>query len=132
MATAPTLSIELLLVLPILLALLMSMIEFSLLLIARQELLTASREGARVAAQGGTTAEVQTTVSRVLGSGSLAGAQVSVQTTPEDPDNPQNGRNRVNVTVSVAVTQAVPDLLRWVGITFQNQELVAATVMNQE
>jgi Flp pilus assembly protein TadG len=60
-------AIELLLVFPILLSILLAMVEFSMMLVARQQLAGASREGARVAAQGGDLPAVQATVAQYLG-----------------------------------------------------------------
>jgi Flp pilus assembly protein TadG len=125
--------VELILVLPILLLLLLGMFEFSLLLTAREHLLLASREGARTAARGGNDREVAATVERTLGTGRLAAAAgVEVQRFDHHPELPFAGRQPVAVRVHVSVTQVVPDLLRWAGISFRHHELLATTVMEQE
>jgi hypothetical protein len=125
-------ALELLFTLPILLVLLLAMVEFSLLLTARQQLLCASREAARVACQGGDTDEVCATVRRVLGPGRLGDAAVDVRRFREDPRHPTDGRDRVEVRVRVPATHAAPDLLGWVGVSLRNLELVACTVMCRE
>ncbi len=127
-----TMAVELLFVLPILMIALVAMIEFSLLLTARAELLSASRAGARVAAQGGNDDEVKTMVKQMLGDGRLGDAQVIVERVPADPLRPLDGRDRVQVVVHVPAPHVVPDLLGWAGISFRDQELAASTVMNQE
>jgi hypothetical protein len=124
--------VELLLVLPILLALFAGMMQFSLILTARQQLLAASREGARVASHGGTEDEVKAAVQRVLGGGNLGRANSKLYTLPEDPRHPVDGRDRVAVCVCVPTTCVVPDLLAWVGVSFRNQDMVSCTIMVRE
>ncbi len=126
-----TLTVELLLVLPILLVLLTAMIQFSLLLVARQQLLSASREGARVAARGGNELEVNQSVKQVLGDGSLGDARVHCQQMPEDPNSPVPGRDKVAVVVQVPATRAVPNFLRWI-VRLEDKDLTACTVMHRE
>jgi hypothetical protein len=126
------LAVELLLVLPILLALFLGMMQFSLILGARQTLLAASREGARVAAHGGTKEDVCATCRRVLGTGSLGASNVHIRSFDEDPQHPFDGRDRVEVRISVPTTLVVPDMLRWIGISFRDQDMVACTVMLKE
>src|SRR4051812_14860442 len=62
---------ELLLVVPILLAIVFALVEYAMILSVGQQLAVASREGARVAAQGGTAQEVETAARNVLGSGTV-------------------------------------------------------------
>jgi Flp pilus assembly protein TadG len=127
------LAFELLLVLPLLLAFVMGVVEFSMMLTVRQQLLAASREAARAAAQGADDQEVQDTVKRSLGSGRVAqAAQVSIRHVPEDPNNPTAGRDRVEVVVHTPTTAVVPNFLAWVGVNMNNREMVAGTVMNKE
>src|SRR5262245_16802756 len=80
-------AIELLFALPVVAALLFAMIEFSTLLVVRQQLLAASREGTRLASQGGTVAEVEQATRLFLGSGSLSQAVIDVFIT-DDLGNP--------------------------------------------
>src|SRR5579872_2474051 len=75
------LALELLFALPVLLAVILATVEFSQLLVARQQLLVASREGARVAAQGGSPDDVQQAVAQFLGTGPLAAAAVDAMLT---------------------------------------------------
>jgi Flp pilus assembly protein TadG len=124
-------AVELLIVLPILLSLLLGMVEFSMFLAARQQVTTASREGARVAAMGGTTQEVQQAVLLFLGGGNLNTANLQVRLSFSTGLPGVNGQ-AAQVIVSLPVNQVVPDLLSFIGISIQNQTIVASTVMRLE
>jgi len=126
------LAVELLLVLPLFLMFLAGMIEFSLLLEARQELKHASEQGARVASHGADCEEVIAVVRRTLGKGSLRHAKVDVRHFDEDPCLPNGERDRVQVVVHIASTKVTPDFLAMFGITFCNKRLAAGTVMCME
>jgi Flp pilus assembly protein TadG len=123
--------VELLIVLPILLSLLLGMVEFSMFLAARQQVTTASREGARVAALGGSAQEVQQAVLLFLGRGNLGTANVQVTLSFSTGLPGVNGQ-AAQVTVSLPANQVVPDLLRFIGVSIQNQTIVASTVMRLE
>ena len=117
----------LMLLLPVVLALVMGMVEYSLMLSADQQLAVASREGARVAAQGGTSAEVEASARLALGHGKLAKKAVVVSQLSDVSGSPV----RVAVTVANAAT-VVPDLLRFVGLSIKNHPLAGSTVMRRE
>jgi Flp pilus assembly protein TadG len=119
---------EVVLMFPILVGFLLGTIEMSIAFYSRQQLLTASREGARVAARGGTVAEVEFTVKRVLGSGPLGDATVAVVTLPEDPGN---ARQAVQVCLEVDTDHVVPNLLPWL-VNFEGEKLTACVIMNVE
>jgi Flp pilus assembly protein TadG len=124
-------AVELLLALPLLLAVLLGTIEFSMLLVARQQLLVASREGARVAAQGGDATDVEQAVQLFLGASSLAGASVQAVLT-DDSGQPLPTGAPVAVTVTLPTTQVVPDLLGFIGFSLRGDTLTAQTVMRKE
>lgn len=126
-----TLTIELLLVLPILLTLLAGMIQFSMVLTARQQLLAASREGARVAARGADINEIHSCVHRTLGHGSLEHAKVHCQRIHDDSPDHVCSRDRVEVTVHVPSDKAVPNFLCFIA-RLGGTELSATTVMHCE
>src|SRR5262245_19871310 len=107
-----TIAAELVLLLPLLVGFLLGTIEFSVAFFSRQQLLLAAREGARVAARGGSDDEVRATVKRSLGGGAISEADVSITRTPEDPNQP-NAREHVQVCVSIGTTKVVPNLLPW-------------------
>jgi hypothetical protein len=120
-------------VLPLLLVFVMGVVEFGMMLTVRQQLLAASRDGARIAARGGNDQEVQDTVKRALGSGRLANAaRTNVWRKADDPNNPMAGRERIEVVVHTPTTAVVPNFLAWVGVNMNNRELVAGTVMSKE
>ncbi|HYT89943.1 MAG TPA: TadE/TadG family type IV pilus assembly protein [Gemmataceae bacterium] len=125
------LAVELLFALPVLLAMLLGTVEFSMLLVARQQLLVASREGARVAAQGGDATEVEQAVSLFLGASSLAGASVQSVLT-DDVGEPLPSGAPVTVTVTLPTARAVPDLLAFIGFSIRGDTLIAQTVMRKE
>jgi Flp pilus assembly protein TadG len=129
------LALELLLFLPILLLLILAMVQFSLTLHARQQLVAASREGCRVAALGGDLTEVEKTIKRTLGNGRLAEADIDVT---DEAGNTLTAGQTIPSGESIAVwlrlptAHVVPDLLRFMGYTIKNDELVARTLMRRE
>jgi Flp pilus assembly protein TadG len=125
-----SLTVELLLVLPILMTVMLAAFEFSMLAQVRQQLLLASREGARVAALGGTPADVQLATQRALG-GTLKNATIQATLT-DAAGNPVASGQPVSVLVSVPGGQAVPDLLAFIGFSVRNETLAAQTVMRKE
>jgi Flp pilus assembly protein TadG len=124
-------ALELLLVFPILLGLLLAMVQFSMLLVARQQLAGASREAARVAAQGGDLTAVQTTAELYLGQGNLSNAQV-MATLTDSSGMPLPSGAPVSVTVQVPANQAAPDLLAFFGVSIKDEVVSAQTVMRKE
>jgi hypothetical protein len=126
---------EVVLVTPIALAFFLGMVEFSMLLYARQMMLAASREGARAAARGADQDEVQQTVVRALGAGRLADADIAMTTTegyPLQSAAEVHSGEPIEIWVRLPATHAVPDLLRIVGYSIANDEIVARTVMRKE
>lgn len=126
-----TMAVEMALVLPILLVVLAAMVEFSMMLVARQQIVAASREGARVAAQGGSNDDVTQAVQLFLGNGNLAQANIDAVLT-DGSGRPLPPGSPVMVTVSLPANQAVPDLLAFIGVSLQNETLAAQTVMRKE
>jgi Flp pilus assembly protein TadG len=120
-------AVELMLLLPIVLALIVGMVEYSMILSIDQQLAVASREGGRVAAQGGSAAEVEAAARLVLGAGAVGKhAAVTSQLTDVSGDP---------VAVRVAVADAaavVPNMLRFVGFSIKNKPLAGSTVMRRE
>jgi hypothetical protein len=129
------LALELLLVLPLLLVIVLAMVQFSLTLHARQQLVAASREGCRVAALGGDLGDVEKMVRQVLGTGRLSDAEIEL--TDETGAQVPSGSavpsgEAVAVWLRLPTAYAVPDLLRFVGYSIRNDEMVARTVMRRE
>lgn len=101
------LTTELLFLLPIVLLLLVALVEFVFLINAETKVTLASREGARVAALGGSTADVEDAIINVLGAAVVAQSTFEI-TYPND--DPTTG-NPVTVTVSVPAKILVPLLV---------------------
>jgi Flp pilus assembly protein TadG len=125
------LALELLFVFPVILVVLLATVEFSMMLIAEQQLLIASREGARVAAQGGGLTDIQTAVQTFLGNGNLSQASISAILTDQSGAVIPSG-SPVAVSVRIPATKAVPDLLAFVGVTINGQTLIGTTAMRKE
>lgn len=115
-----SLSIELLLVMPILLMMLGAVVIFGMILVGQQVITTASREGARAASIGGCV-EAEPAVQLVLG-GKLAAAKT----------NCNDDGIYVAVTVSIPAKDAIPDLLKGFGFSLEDIVLSSTTVMRKE
>jgi hypothetical protein len=126
-----SLTIELLLLLPILFAVLLAVVEFSQLIEADQRLSAASAQGARVAAQGGDAEEVAHAVRQVLGKGRLSQAKILARLTDRD-GRPIPSGETVEVVVVIPAKKAVPDLLAFFGFSLGKRELVGQTAMRKE
>lgn len=129
------LAFELLLILPLLLLLILAMVQFSLTLHARQQLVAASREGCRVAALGGDQEAIENTIKRVLGNGRLADAEIDVTDeagTPITAGQIIPTGEPISVWLRLPTVHVVPDLLRFMGYSIRKDELIARTVMRRE
>jgi hypothetical protein len=118
---------EVLLLLPIILALVLGMVEYSMILAIDQQLAVASREGARVGAQGGSASEVEAAARLVLGAGSVGHHSVVISQLTDISGDP--------VSVRVAIPDAasvVPNLLRFVGFSIKDKPLAGLSVMRRE
>lgn len=124
-------AVELLFVFPILLAVLLGTVEFALWLSAQQQVTLASREGARAAATGGGQDDVTQSVRRALGDVRFNAAEVVVTLTDANGD-PLVPGDPVAVQVRLRAGAVVPDLLRFIGFSIQNEVLVGQTVMRKE
>src|SRR5438874_11588436 len=121
---------ELILVFPILVGFFLGTIEFSLLLHARQQLLAASREGARVGARGGNNSEITAAVKQALGAPSALADNAVISITPVPAVVP-NSRNQITVCVQVADGKAAPNLIPFL-IDMKNEQLLACPTMKVE
>ncbi|MGE0528972.1 MAG: TadE/TadG family type IV pilus assembly protein [Bdellovibrionales bacterium] len=125
------LSLELLLVLPVILIVVLAGVEFSLMFLAKQQLTAASREGARVASVGGNAMEVQNVVYFYLGAGNWQKATVQTILTDQS-GNPLPSGAPVRVIVSIPAAQAVPDILGPFGFSIAQDVISAQTTMRKE
>lgn len=129
--TGAIMAMELLLILPLMMAIFFGTVEYGLLLAAEARLFNASREGARVAAAGGDSDDVEAVVKAAL----LAreAELVDIQSIlTDDNDDPLKPGDQVAVMVSAPATTLVPDFLRFIGISISNRCLIGQTVMRKE
>lgn len=119
------LSIELLLLLPIVIILLVAFYELTRLETVKQQLAVASAQGARVAAQGGLEPDIKAAVLKSLPRNVLqqAGIEARAGTHTGDP---------VVVEVSIPAKKVVPDLLRFIGFSLHGRTLKRQTILRRE
>lgn len=120
------LSMELVLVLPLLMALLLGLLQFSLLFLARGNVVEASRTGARTASYSGVQQQmVEQEVRKVLPPRFQDQMEVLVQAG-------QRSGDVVAVLVRVPMSAATPDLLWPIGFSVNGRYLEAETRMVKE
>ncbi len=124
------LSVELLILLPIVLILIGAVVEFGMLMSARTRVLNAAREAARIASLGGDHAEIASAVQLVLGEQLGKRARVFIDSALLD-GTVERG-DPVSVKVSVPSELAAPNLLRWIGIDRRGQMLESTAAMRRE
>jgi Flp pilus assembly protein TadG len=122
------LTFELLFLLPFLLLMFLSLVEFSALLVGEAKVSAAAREGARVAAMGGDAADVQTTVATVLGPGLTAKIDLSTAVTITYPAGMTTG-NPVQVQVCVKGNLLAPNFLCVIGFDLSTKDVCFQTTM---
>jgi Flp pilus assembly protein TadG len=116
---------ELILVLPIVLALVFSIIEFGMLWSASRRVEDAAAAGCRTASfRGADESAIRRAVERTLVKPTLI-ANYSI-------DIRQDVSNEVSVSVAVPMRSAAPDLLRIVGFSLDGRRLSSQTVMRKE
>ena len=121
-----SLTLELLLLLPILLALLCAIVYFAALETHRHRVIHASCVAARVASQGGQGEDVRQAVHQVLGIKCLCEhANVHIELGCNTGD-------KVLVRVEVPTKCVLPNLLWYVGFCNENDRLVGQTVLRKE
>ncbi|MEZ6069710.1 MAG: TadE/TadG family type IV pilus assembly protein [Pirellulales bacterium] len=126
------LTLELVLTLPLLLLLLLATVVFALLLMVSQAIHAAAGAGAREAAlPDATAASVQDVVDQALHHWRFADRVRPVVIEPADPQTAHTG-DPVSVRVSVGWTAAVPDLLKWIGLSFEGRQICAEYVARKE
>ena len=120
------LSMELVLVLPIFMLILFSVIEFSLLSSARTRLTDAARNGARMLCISDRSPEdVKLQVRRMLGSQLSRDVRIDIQDSAHPGDI-------VNVSVSIPMANASPDLLWMTGFSVRDRFLSVDSPMARE
>ena len=135
------LSVELVMVLPILLFVLLAFIDFGLMLMSQQGLAAASSLGARHAAlTWSTEASVVTTVDNALTGWSwkpnrelvvlVNGSKITLGGTDEIANAPTG--TVISVSVNVKTDKAAPNLLKWIGIDTAGKDLTTTYVTRKE
>jgi Flp pilus assembly protein TadG len=135
------LSVELVMVLPILLFVLLAFIEFGLMLMSQQGLAAASSLGARQAAlTGATEASVVTTIDNALSGWSwkpnreivvlVNGSIIALDGSDQIANAPTGAV--ISVSVNVPTDKAAPNLLKWIGIDTDGKDLTTTYVTRKE
>lgn len=126
-----SLTVEMLLLTPILLMVVAGAVQMSLLVVASQKLEAASAVGARVAAQGGNKESVQLAVTEALTRANIAEADVAARLLDQDGQPLPPGAT-VEVEVTARAGNLVPDLLAVIGFSIQDMNLTGRTVLRKE
>ena len=134
------LSIELVMVVPILLSILLASVEFGILLMATQGVGAAANVGSRAAAvPSSTLASVEAAVDTALEGWVWQGEHEVLIFVNNELATSGNDRlasavtgDVVSVTVNVPMDQAAPDLLRYFGISIAGKELTTTYVTRKE
>jgi len=125
------LSTELLFVLPILAGLLFAMVEFSMLLSAKQQIKSASRLACRVASlPAADPVQLEHVVRGAAEQGLVRSSLIESYELRFDPG--QNTGDEVVAEVRVPMRAAAPNLLSVVGFNLKGRHLTARTVMRKE
>jgi len=126
-----SLTVELLLLLPVLILIVLAAIELSQMVSVNQRLQAASEQAARAASQGADSEEIARVARQVLGKGALANAEIKAKWL-DDHGRPLPSGELVEVVVSIPAKKAVPDFLRVVGFGLANKTLSGRTAMRKE
>lgn len=119
-------SLEVILVLPMLMILLLGLLEFSLLFSARGEVIDAARAGGRLATLHGVDEYlIEDEVRRTLGRPLASYARVETQIG-------EHSGEEIYVRVRVPMAAATPDLLWPVGYSVKGQEIIGEVRMLKE
>lgn len=124
-------SLELLFALPLLFAMIVAVLQFSMVVTAQHELAAACREGARAAARHHSEEEVRKIVRDFLGEGRLKCAKIHVRIRNDSHELVCSGEP-VEVMMEIPTRVAVPNFLAFIGFCFAEENLVARTVMRKE
>ena len=122
------LSTELLLLLPILIVFFLAVVEIAFLISLEARLAAASREGARVAARGGDTGDVESAIALIFGNPMTSKVTFVVSF----PNVTQNTGDPVAVKVTAPAILYVPNYLAITGYDLTGQMLSSETVMTIE
>jgi Flp pilus assembly protein TadG len=138
-ARSGVLTVEMILVIPILLAVVLALVQFGVTLMSMQGISAAARVGTRQATlPSATQASVEAAVAQVLAGWHFAGnetTEIFVNGLPVSAANPLTNAvtgDAVAVRVTVPTSDAVPDLLKFVGGSIVGQTLKTEFVLRKE
>lgn len=120
-------SMEALLVLPVLLLVVFALVEFAMLLATEQKLAEASGLAARTAAVGRSDADAKEAVKAVLGPRQYEAADVTIARRHDDRLG-----DLVEVRIDLPAKAAAPCLLRSCGVKMSDDTLIGRTLMRAE
>lgn len=124
-----SLTTELLLIAPVLLAIVFVFIQIGLMLSATQRLTAASQNGARVAARGGSQKDVEHAIREVLGQGRFEKARIEAKLNDPATGRPWQTGESIEVVVKMAVADVLPRPLIVAGA---KDELSGRSVVRKE
>lgn len=120
------LSMELVLVLPIFLLLVMSVVEFSMLMSARSRVSDAARYGARlISMSGSTTGKTEQIIQELLGPRLSRNSRIKITESEEFP-------GVAVVSISIPMKNAAPDLLWMIGFSVSDRLITSDAAMVAE
>lgn len=137
------LSVELIVVLPVLLLVLVAMVEYGILLVSSQGISAAANVGARQAALPSTSkVDVEAAVQAALGGFIWQGRQETLVFVNGAKDNslaPDTGLlyasttgDEIQVTVSIDADEVTPDILRYIGLSLAGSQATSTFVTRRE
>jgi hypothetical protein len=130
-----SLTVEALLVLPVLLLVALGSVEFGLLLSCRHQLWGACREAGRLAALGHPRSRIHAAVCQYLGETRASHTELCLEDDQghavSEPGEIPAGTT-VRVRLRIPATCAAPDLLRFAGFSLQGMMLEVHTVWRRE
>jgi Flp pilus assembly protein TadG len=137
------LSVELIVVLPVLLLVLVAMVEYGILLVSSQGISAAANVGARQAAlPSSSKADVDAAVETALGGFIWQGRQETLVFVNGAKDNsvaPNTGLldasttgDEIQVTVSIDADEVTPDILRYIGLSLAGSQVTSTFITRRE
>ena len=124
-------TLEVLLTVPVLILVVAAVIEFGTMVSVNNRLANASAQGARAASQGADEKEIESAVRESLGKGALEKAEVQMKIRDEQQRRLPSGET-VEVIVTIPANEAVPNLLRVIGYSLNDETLVGRTALRKE
>ena len=129
------LTVEMLFILPLIMVVLLAIAEFSFMLLGMQAIAAATNVGAREASLASSSdTSIEAAVEGALDGWVFQGRQETttyINGIDADAATAMTG-DTVQVTVKLQTTHAVPDMLKFIGLTIAGQEIQATFVTRRE